>query len=316
MDNLPIRFQVLLELTQLGIPLQSIGFQTLTLQSDKYICARELQPGTNTANNVIIVDVATKQVEKRPIKADSAIINPLDRIIALKSGTLLQVFKLVAPQPQQVGSFTMKEAVEFWKWISATQIALVTAKAVYHWDLSTTDSQPQQVFARVANLNGHQIINYIVNWNSTWMCLVGIAQEGTRIVGHMQLHSTEKGVSHPLDGHAACFTTMGTGANKSTILCFCARNDANNSVLYIGEVGGKPTAHKVQAPVFFPPEGVNDFPVAMEASDKYKVVYLVTKEGYFHMYDLKLGKRITVNKISNETIFASCPHTFRRYCLC
>jgi len=311
--QLPIRFQPLLELSHLGVAPQNFTFQALTLQSDKFICVRETAPG---ASNVIIIDVATKQLEKRTIKADSAILNPVERIVALKSANVLQVFKLVQPAPIQVGSHNMKDPVEFWKWISPTQIALVTNKAVYHWDLATTGSQPVQVFARLPNLNGHQIINYQVNFDMTWMVLVGIVSEGSRIVGHAQLHSTEKNVSNPIDGHAATFVSTGSGASRSTLFCVANRNNPADPKLYIGEVGNKTSTQTVHSSIYFPDNAPQDFPVALEVSERYKVVYLITKEGYFHLYDLKLGKRITVNKISAEPIFASCPHSSSSGIMC
>jgi len=299
MNQLPIHYKNFLELVPLGIPRECIGFQTLSL-NEKYICIRE-QSGT--ASNVIIIDLANpQQVEKRTIKAESAIMNPIERTIGLKLGSTLQVYKLVQNQPPKIGNCNMTDPVEFWKWISPTMIAVVSSKAVYHWDLRTPDSQPVQLFPRISQLTNHRIINYHVNHDFTWMCLVGIGQENNRIVGHMQLFSAEKSVSQPLEGHAATFAKSSSGA---TLFCFVSRNTAD-AKLFIREVSGG--SHRVASPVFFPDTSPNDFPVALEISDRYKVLYLITKEGYFHLYDLKGGKRITVNKISPEIIFAASPH--------
>ena len=60
------------------MPPAQIGFQTLTLQSDKYIVVRE--EGT-----LSIFDTATPNApQKRPIRADSAIMHPTNSILALK----------------------------------------------------------------------------------------------------------------------------------------------------------------------------------------------------------------------------------------
>jgi len=195
----------------------------------------------------------------------------------------------------------MTEPVEFWKWISPTMIGLVTNKSVYHWDLRTAGTEPVLLFQRLQQLNNHRIMNYHVNHDLTWMCVVGIGQEGQRIVGHMQLYSTEKNVSQPLDGHAATFAKSATGA---TLFCFVSRS-ATDAKLFIGEVTGG--SHRVSSPVVFPETAPGDFPVALEVSDRYKVLYLITKEGFFHLYDLKGGKCITVNRISPEIIFAVSP---------
>lgn len=71
--------------------------------------------------------------------------------------------------------------------------------------------------------------------------------------------------------------------------------------LFIIEVG-IPNASKVNVPIYFPDNAPNvrsplfyvfvicllsqDFPLAIEVSTKYSVMYLLTKEGYFHLYDL------------------------------
>jgi clathrin heavy chain len=52
------------------------------------------------------------------------------------------------------------------------------------------------------------------------------------------------------------------------------------------------------------------FPVAMRTSAKYDGIYLITKYGYIHLYDIVTGTCIYMNRISADTIFvthdASC----------
>jgi len=58
------------------------------MESDKYICVRETAP----QNSVVIVDMnMPNQPLRRPITADSALMNPNSRILALK-GLLLFLF--------------------------------------------------------------------------------------------------------------------------------------------------------------------------------------------------------------------------------
>lgn len=71
--------------------------------------------------------------------------------------------------------------------------------------------------------------------------------------------------------------------------------------------GNQPFTKKA-VDVFFPPEAQNDFPVAMQVSSKYDVIYLITKYGYFHMYDIESAVCIYMNRISSETIFVTAPH--------
>jgi len=71
--------------------------------------------------------------------------------------------------------------------------------------------------------------------------------------------------------------------------------------------GNQPFAKKA-VDVFFPPEAQNDFPVAMQISTKYDIIYMVTKYGYIHLYDLETGTCIYMNRISAETIFVTAPY--------
>ena len=65
---------------------------------------------------------------------------------------------------------------------------------------------------------------------------------------------------------------------------------------------------KKQIDVYFPPEATNDFPVAMQISKKHGIVYLITKYGFIHLYDLESGACIYMNRISGETIFVTAEH--------
>jgi len=71
-----------LQLQNLGINATNIGFSTLTMESDKFICVREKVGETA---QVVIIDLNdTANPIRRPISADSAIMNPASKVIALK----------------------------------------------------------------------------------------------------------------------------------------------------------------------------------------------------------------------------------------
>ena len=71
----------------MGINVQQIGFATLTMESDKFICVREKVADTS---QVVIIDLAdaTNPI-RRPITADSAIMNPASKVIALKGAYMI-----------------------------------------------------------------------------------------------------------------------------------------------------------------------------------------------------------------------------------
>lgn len=143
------------------------------------------------------------------------------------------------------------------------------------------------------------------------MVVVGISQQQGRVVGAMQLYSKDRGVSQAIEGHAAAFGTLRLdGAPSDTKLFTFTVRTASGAKLHIVEVDHQPSNpvfQKKAVDVYFPAEAVNDFPVAMQVSQRYSVIYLVTKYGFIHLYDLETGTCIFMNRISSETIFITAP---------
>ncbi|XP_013387362.1 clathrin heavy chain 1 isoform X2 [Lingula anatina] len=305
---LPIKFQEHLQLQNIGINAANIGFSTLTMESDKFICVREKVGDTA---QVVIVDMNdSSNPIRRPISADSAIMNPTSKVIALKAGKTLQIFNI--EMKSKMKAHTMTDDVTFWKWISVNTVALVTETAVYHWSMEG-DSQPLKVFDRHSSLSGCQVINYRTDAKQKWLLLIGISAQNNRVVGAMQLYSVDRKVSQPIEGHAATFHEFKMPGNSqpSTLFCFAVRG-AQGGKLHVIEVGQAPQGNtaftKKAVDVFFPPEAQNDFPVAMQISPKHDIIFLITKYGYIHLYDIETGTCIYMNRISGDTIFVTAQH--------
>lgn len=128
--------QPLSQLPALGVNPQFISFTNVSLESEKFICVRETSP----QGQVVIVETANpSQVLRRPITADSALMNPVAKVLALKAsvaGTTqdhLQIFNIELKTKMK--SWQMPEQVVFWKWLSPALIGIVTNTAVYHWSI-------------------------------------------------------------------------------------------------------------------------------------------------------------------------------------
>jgi hypothetical protein len=142
------------QLTSSGINPQCISFTNLTMESEKFICVRE----TGAANSVVIVDMANPtQPMKRPITADSALMNPVSKVIALKAnvaGTTqdhLQIFNI--EMKSKMKSHQMPESVVFWRWISPSLLGIVTNSAVYHWSMEVRVGRDTSNFSHFPPLN-------------------------------------------------------------------------------------------------------------------------------------------------------------------
>ena len=246
---------------------------------------------------------------RRPITADSAIMNPVSKVIALKAGRQLQIFNI--EMKSKVKSHAMTEDVVFWKWIAVNMVGLVTEGAVYHWSMEG-DSAPLKVFDRHQSLNGCQIINYRSSADDKWMLLVGISAQQGRVVGAMQLYSKDRSVSQPIEGHCGAFAEVKLeGGQSNTKLFAFAVRSATASKLHIIEVDHKdenPVFVKKAVDIYFPPDAAADFPVSMQISKKYNIIFLVTKYGFVHLYDLETGTCIYMNRISGDTIFVTADY--------
>lgn len=88
------------------------------------------------------------------------------------------------------------------------------------------------MFDRHSTLAGNQIINYRSDAEGKFLVLIGIAARDSRVVGSMQLYSTERKVSQPIEGHAACFLQykMEGNANLSNLFCFSVRSPTGGKV--------------------------------------------------------------------------------------
>lgn len=111
---------------------------------------RQVNNEANAPAETVIIDLKnTNNVIRRPIRADSAIMHLTEPIIALKAqGRTLQLFNLETKERLQ--TYSHQEDIQFWRWISQTTLALVSTKAVYHWDVldSKNPVAPRKVFDR------------------------------------------------------------------------------------------------------------------------------------------------------------------------
>ncbi|CAK5273880.1 unnamed protein product [Mycena citricolor] len=313
METKPIAFCEHLQLSSVGVQPASIAFQTLTLESDHFICVREK---VNEQNQVVIIDLAdANSVLRRPISADSAIMHPHQKILALKAGRTLQIFNI--DTKQKVKSHVNDTDIVFWKWVSDTTIGMVTESSVFHWTIADPTSPPQKIFDRHPTLGGAQIINYRVTSDEKWLVLIGISGNTTnpsafKVKGAMQLYSRERGVSQPIEGHAAAFAELKLDGhqNPTKLFTFSVRTatGAKLHVVEIDHTAPDPPFVKKAVDVYFPPEATNDFPVAMQVSKKHGIIYLVTKFGFIHLYDLESGACVYMNRISGETMFVTAEH--------
>jgi clathrin heavy chain len=313
MASLPVKFAEVAQLTALGIDQSFMTWNSLTMESDKHICVR--QEGANKSVKISIVDLANPtQVESHGINADSAILNPMTEIIALKaetgSGQVLQIFNLKVKVRMKHHTITDNDKVVFWRWITPATIALVTNTAVYHWSMEG-EGKPAKVFDRDAQLAGAHILGYKISADEKWMSVYGIKKGPTGSVdGCMQLHSKDRNKSTVLEGHCSAFATVKPdGAqNEVTVVAFAQKTAAGQSQVQVVEVGGgnNPTFPRVAGTIRW--EDPSDFPTSIAVSEKHTCIYMMSKMGHVFIYDLLTATPIFQSRISESALFVTANH--------
>lgn len=295
----PVISSEILQLASLGIQPAHISFKNVTLQSPKYICVREegkQPPG------VAIIDTATKNTLRLPVAVDSAIMNPVSKVVALRADKNLQIYNLEIKSKMK--STQMESDVVFWKWLDPKTIAIVTGTEVFHWTMDG-DAQPQKMFDRAASEGPVQIINYRASADMKWLLLGGITQNAGGIAGVLQVYNVDVKASQPtMDSHAATFATVTIdGRDKpSNLFCFTKVTPQGPRVMII-EVGvPKDQAFTVQA-IMKLEEG--DFPVALLPDNKLGMLFLLTRLGFLYVYEIQSGKPIHAERASQASMFVS-----------
>ncbi len=217
---------------------------------------------------------------------------------------------------QKLKSYLMSEEVVFWKWLNPFLIGLVTETAVFHWNLETGSAEteaPRRIFDRHSSLAGCQIINLRMDGSGKWNLLVGITTQQGRVVGAMQLYNVDRNVSQPIEGHCGAFAEfiMPDSTVPTKVFAFAVRsaNAAKLNIVEIDHADSNPVIYsKKTLDLFFPPEASSDFPVSMQFSSKFGLLYVITKYGFIHLYDVISGTCIFMNRISSETIFVTSEH--------
>jgi len=223
-------------------------------------------------------------------------------MLALKGGTSLQVYDFDIGS--RLKSVRMPEPIEFLKWIDHATLALVTPNAVFHLTMDA-DSQPTQVFARLPQMAGCNIINYRTDPNKTWCLLIGstIDPNTRKLSGCIQTYCVAKAKSQFLPGQAGTLVQaqLEGRATKSTVLCMVV-----GAKLLITELDAEPPNQAIQMMQDINFVDPNDQVLSMEYSSRYGFIMTMSALGIMSAYDIASATLVTMAKVSPVVIFATC----------
>lgn len=129
----------------------------------------------------------------------------------------------------------------------------------------------------------------------------------------MQLFFIEKRQQQILEGFAGAFADVPLSdvpGYKNNVFCFCEKKAAGPNVqkIHFMEIGNPaPGGQKFKRSVdiTLPPDVQGDFPVLVQAVDKYGVVFVVTKFSYLYIYEISNSVLLYRQKLTDSLIFAA-----------
>jgi len=254
------------------------------------------------------------------MKAEGILMHREQNIIAVRAATgdncVVQVFDIAAGK--KIKNCEIKEKCAFWRWIGLNKLAVVGTTGVYHIDTSNEASQPVKVFDRIPQMAKCQIMSYDVDATETWCYLIGLySDEQRNINSQIQLYNIEKKQTMPLEGYSACFADMpvtdGNNSYKNGLFCFCEKKASEQiQRLHITEIGNPaPGAQKfkINTEIQMAPDAPGDFPLLMQSSPKFGLIFIITKFGYFYMYEASKAALVYRQRITDQLVVVATRNT-------
>lgn len=315
-DSPPVTIQELVQLSNLGVSHHDVTWTKVTMTSDKHICVRCSHFEDHTDEKLMVLDLTSVNhcLQFLPYKADGAMVslpssNGCDYLLALKDGDTTVVVGL-EPDSQTHYSCDISE-VQYWTWISSDMLAFVTDSDVLHWTIGQ-GTTPQKVFCRHSRLNYSEIVGYKADNTMTWFAITGLLPQTDGIYGVTQLYFTDKQLTQCITAHAVTFTEYRFQGNQfpSTVLCVAGRESNGHGKVDVIELephvpGNLALGTHCDLIPFSGSGEKYDFPISIQASSSYGVLYIITKYGFLYLSDLETATCLCCIRISTAVVFTS-----------
>ncbi|BFZ04770.1 hypothetical protein BsWGS_07809 [Bradybaena similaris] len=315
----PITINELVQLSHIGIPNEQVTWTRVTMLSDKWISVRHDTHADFSSRRAVVTILSPIEGTisyAGSTSAESVLMNPCYPVIALKAGLRFEVFNLESKQ--LVCKVRFHEPVIYWTWITADVIAMVTDLAAYHWnvDQGQPSAQPELVFHRHSRLAFTEIVNYKADPSLRWLALTGLTPEDDRISGVTQLYNRDEDITQCISAHAVCFSSYHFPGNPypSTVFCVSSREAQDHGKVHVIELGpyklGNFAPRNCYDHLHFLDDLERyDFPVSLQISVDYGLLFVVTKYGYLYMCDMETAMCLCCTRVAVDVIFAAVLNT-------
>ena len=307
-QSLPVQMKELAVLPQHGFNPSAIKLGSLSFESDRYICAKEVDQQGNAS--VVTCDLTKNmEVSKRNMaKAEAVMMHPTQNIMALRAnngqnGVIIQVFNL--DTKSKLKDIVLNHDVTYWTWLDERTIGLVSSTSVYTLFISEMNSPAKKIFDRQGGLaqNNVFVLKLVCDSHNSWFALSAISSANVggspQVIGFIQLFNSQQNASQNIEGFAPAMKDVKCiDENDSSIFCFIDKKQNNpNYKLLITDVS---PAKRVKAATDIQMPMPNDFPVLMDILPKFGVIFLATNSGYLFIHEISInsntGGMMYINK--------------------
>ncbi|OII73554.1 uncharacterized protein cubi_03352 [Cryptosporidium ubiquitum] len=347
--GVPIITNVLANLEELGINSSCFRFGSLTLEGDKYVGVKETS--VDGGSQIVVIDTQSKGVNRKPMKAESALIHPIENILVVRgryedNGCTVQIFNL--DSKEKLGAFLFPESVVFWRWLSPRILAIVGDKGIYHWTIESgnPNSIPVRIFERAGKLaeQSTQIVGYQTDSSQRWCLLMGlcpVTNETTgsiSVKGQLQLFSVEKRQQQLIEGFSGNFGELVVDDflhSPASVVCFVEKKQENlNARLHVMDISGQragsgdfgspsslPTPFKAVIELPSLDESSTgsaqgfDFPIYTYVSSYFGVIFIITRGGILYIVEPTSNTVLYCNKVCQDSVFLGSPSRFHGICM-
>ena len=312
-QSLPVQMKELAVLPQHGFNPSAIKLGSLSFESDRYICAKEVDQQGNAS--VVTCDLTRNmEVSKRNMaKAEAVMMHPTQNIMSLRAnngqnGVIIQVFNL--DTKSKLKDIVLNHDVTYWTWLDERTIGLVSSTSVYTLLISEMNSPAKKIFDRQGGLaqNNVFVLKLVCDSHNSWFALSAISSANVggspQVIGYIQLFNSQQNASQNIEGFAPAMRDVKCiDENDSSIFCFIDKKQNNpNYKLLITDVS---PAKRVKAATDIQMPMPNDFPVLMDILPKFGVIFLATNSGYLFIHEITKGILIFKCKVSEDSLLFS-----------
>ena len=312
-QSLPVQMKELAFLPQHGFDSSLVKLGFLSFESDRYICAKEVDQQGNTS---VVTCNLTKNLEiskRKMAKADGVMMHPTQNIMSVRANNgqnnvIVQVFNL--DTRAKLKDIVLNHDVTYWTWLNDRTIGLVSSTSVFLLDISDINSPAKKCFDRQGGLaqNNVFVLKLTCDSHMSWFALSAISSVNVggspQVIGYVQLFNVQQNASQNIEGFAPAMKDVKCiDDNDSSIFCFIDKKQNNpNYKLLITDIS---PAKRVKAAADIQMPMPNDFPVLMDILPKFGVIFLATNSGYLFIYEITKAVQIFKCKVSEDSLLFS-----------